>query len=54
MYPHVFPPHWIKGILYDLFHTSLFCWIDGNWNWGGGQCGLKRLEERTYGGGEIF
>ena len=50
MYPHVFPPHWMKGIWYNLFHNSLFYWIDENWNWGGKHCGLKRLEERTYGG----
>ena len=31
MYAHVFPPHWIKGIWYNLFHPSLFCWIDDNW-----------------------
>ena len=49
MYPHFFPPHWIRGIWYNLFHPSLFCRNDDNWNWGeGGHCDLKRLEERTY------
>ena len=34
MYPPVFSLHWIKGIWYNLFHPSLFCWINDNWNWG--------------------
>ena len=39
MYPHVFPPHWVKGIWYNLFHPSLFCWINDSWNLGGGGLG---------------
>ena len=48
MYPHVFPPHEIKGFWHDFFHPPLFCRIDKNRDWGE-SCGLKRLGERTYG-----
>ena len=34
MYPHVFPPNWIKGFCYNFFHPLQLCGIDENWEWG--------------------
>ena len=48
MYPQVFPPHWIKGIWYNLFHPSLFCRINENWN-----CG-ETLWLKKVGGKDIW
>ena len=49
MYPHVFPPHWVKGFCYNFIHPPLFCGIDENWDLGG-IFWLEKLRGRAYGG----
>ena len=47
MYPHVFPPHWIKGFWYNFFHPHYFFGISGGLGWE--SCGFKRLGEGHMG-----
>ena len=52
MYLHdVFPAHWINGFCYNFFHPPLFCGI-AKTGTGEKPCGLKKLGERAYVGGE--
>ena len=53
MYSHVFHLHWIKGIWYNLFHPSLFCWINDNWNWGE-TLWLKKVGGKDILGGDFL
>ena len=53
MYPHVFPPHWIKWFWYNFFHSLLFFGIDKNLGLGGTSC-LEKVGGGPYRGENIF
>ena len=39
MYPHVFPPHWIKGTWRIFYTLHYFTGLTKNWTWGGADLG---------------